>query len=92
MAELDAGVRGVNLTLALDMRTIELRTDSAIVHRWIDDWLNGRVRLRTKAYREMLIRRRVNVIRQLPTELSLDLSVTLVRSSENHADVLTRVK
>ena len=39
----------------------------------------------------MLIRRRVDVIRQLVTELKLVMSVTLVRSSENRADALTRV-
>lgn len=39
----------------------------------------------------MLIRRRVDVMRLLATELSLDLSVTLVQSSENHADVITHV-
>ena len=91
MAELDAAVRGVNLAIAWGMRTIELRTDSATVYRWIDDALSGRARLRTKAHGEMLIRRRVDVIRQLVTELELVLSVTLVRSAENHADALTRV-
>lgn len=53
------------------MRTIELRMDSATVHRWIDDALSGSARLRTKAHGETLIRRRVVVIRQLVTELVL---------------------
>ncbi|XP_045105180.1 uncharacterized protein LOC123500556 [Portunus trituberculatus] len=70
MAELDAAVRGVNLAIAWGMRTIDLRTDSATVYRWIDDALSGRARLRTKAHGEMLIRRRVDVIRQLVTNLS----------------------
>ncbi|XP_045101484.1 uncharacterized protein LOC123498445 [Portunus trituberculatus] len=91
MVELDAAVRGVNLAIAWGMRTIDLRTDSATVYRWIDDALSGRARLRTKAHGEMLIRRRVDVIRQLVTELELVMSVTLVRSSENRADALTRV-
>ncbi|XP_045101323.1 uncharacterized protein LOC123498225 [Portunus trituberculatus] len=91
MAELDAAVRGVNLAIAWGMRTIDLRTDSATVYRWIDDALSGRARLRTKAHGEMLIRRRIDVIRQLVTELELVMSVTLVRSSENRADALTRV-
>ena len=91
MAELDAAIRGVNSAVAWGMRDIELRTDSATVHRWVDDALTGRARLRTKAHGEMLIRRRVDIIRQLASELSLDLSVVLVRSTENRADVLTRV-
>ena len=91
MAELDAAIRGVNLAVAWGMRVIELRTDSATVYRWMDDALTGRARLRTKAHGEMLIRRRVDIIRQLAAELGLDLSVVLIRSAENLADVLTRV-
>ena len=91
MAELDAAVKGVNLAIAWGMRAVELRTDSATVHRWIDDALSGRARLRTKANSEMLIRRRVDLIRQLADEMKLSLTVTLVRSEENRADVLTRV-
>ena len=91
MAELDAAVRGINLAIAWGMQAIELRTDSATVHRWIDDALSGRARLRTKAHGEMLIRRRVDIIRQLVTELELVVCVTLVRSKENRADALTRV-
>lgn len=91
MAELDAIIRGVNLAVAWNMRVIELRTDSATVHRWVDDALTGRARLRTKAHGEMLIRRRVDTIRQLVAELNLSLSVMLVRSADNRADPLTRV-
>lgn len=36
MAELDEAVRGVNLAIAWGMKSIELRTDSATVYRWID--------------------------------------------------------
>ncbi|KAF0289508.1 Intracisternal A-particle Pol-related polyprotein [Amphibalanus amphitrite] len=91
MAELDAAVRGINLALAWDMKTIELKTDSATVHRWVSDALSGRARLRTKAHGEMLIRRRVDVIRQLVAELGISLTVSLVRSSQNRSDTLTRV-
>lgn len=73
MVELDAAVRGANLALAWGTRMIELRTDSATVHCWIDDSLNGCALLRTKAHVEMLIRCHVNVIQQLATELKLDL-------------------
>ena len=91
MAELDAAIRGVNLAVAWNMRMIELRMDLATVHRWVDDALTGRARLRTKAHGEMLIRRRVDTIRQLAAELGLSLSVVLVRSADNRADALTRV-
>ena len=91
MAELDAANRGVNLAVAWGARTIDLRTDSATVHRWLDDAISGRARLRTKAHGELMIRRRVGIICQLVGELRLRLSVTLVRSAENRADALTRV-
>lgn len=91
MAELDAAVRGVNLAIAWGMRNIELKTDSATVHRWVSDALSGRARLRTKAHGEMLIRRRVDVIKQLVAELGISITVSLVRSAQNRADILTRV-
>ena len=91
MAELDAAMRGINLAIAWGMKSVDLRTDSATVHKWIEDALSGRARLRTKAHGEMLIRRRIDVIRQLREELEIKLTVTLVRSAENRADVLTRV-
>ena len=91
MAELDAAVRGVNLAIAWGMREVKLKTDSATVHRWVNDALSGRTRLRTKAQGEMLIRRRVDIIKQLAAEFDLQLSVTLVRSADNKADCLSRV-
>ena len=91
IAELDAAIRGINLAVAWGMKSLDLRTDSVNVHRWISDALTGRARLRTKAQSELLIRRRVGVVKQIVDELSLAVSVTLVRSCENRADSLTRV-
>ena len=91
MAELDAALSGVNMAIAWGILRIDLRTDSATVRKWIDDALSGRSRLRTKAHGEMLIRRRVDVIRELVNEFKLEMTVTLVRSEQNPADALTRV-
>ena len=91
MAELDAALSGVNMAVAWGITTIDLRTDSATVHKWIDDALSGRSRLRTKAHGEMLIRRRIDVIRQLVEEFRLKMTVRLVKSADNPADALTRV-
>lgn len=41
MAELDAAIRGINLSVAWGMKTVELRTDSEHVDWWIDDALCG---------------------------------------------------
>ena len=91
MAELDAALRGLNLAIAWKMTVIELRTDSFTVHRWIADAISGRTRLRTKAHGEMLLRRRVDTIRQLVEELKISLTVTLVRSAENKAHCISCV-
>ncbi|XP_037082439.1 uncharacterized protein LOC119103095 [Pollicipes pollicipes] len=88
---INMAVCGINQAIAWGMEIVDLRTGSATVHRWIDDVLSGRARLRTKAHGEMLIRRRIDVIRQLVDELSLTLTVALVRTDENLADTLTLV-
>ncbi|KFD62555.1 hypothetical protein M514_09040 [Trichuris suis] len=43
MAELDAVIKGLNLAIAWRMRTIELMTDSAAVHRWLSDGLSAKL-------------------------------------------------
>ena len=91
MAKLDAMVCGVNLAIVWGMKTVHLKTDSATVHRWVQDALTGRTRLRTRARGEMLIRRRVDLIRWLREELELDITIQLVPSAHNRADKLTRV-
>ncbi|KFD72888.1 hypothetical protein M514_14792 [Trichuris suis] len=59
MAEVDAAIKGLNLALSWNMKTVELMTDSSTVFRWISNGLSGRTRLKTKAANEMLIRRRI---------------------------------
>ena len=91
MAELDALIKGLNLVLAWHAKKVEIKTDSMAVYQWISDGLTGKSRLKTKAANEMLIRRRVAIVTALVEEYGLDVSVSLVPSNENKADVLTRV-
>ena len=91
MAELDAVLKGLNLALVWGMTTVDVMTDSATVHRWIEDGLTGKSRLKTKASNEMLIRRRVDVVMELVKEYGLKMTVTLIPSARNKADVMTRV-
>ena len=91
MAELDAVLKGLNVALSWGMTTVKVMTDSATVHRWIEDGLTGRNRLRTRAANEMLIRRRVDVVMSLVKEYGLEMTVALVPSARNKADVMTRV-
>lgn len=48
IAEMDAAVRGVKMATAWGMKIIELRTDSATIHRCTEDAFSGRAHLRTK--------------------------------------------
>ena len=91
MAEQDAVIKGVNAALAWKLKTLHVRTDSLTVYHWILNALSGKVRLKTKASSEMLIRRRVDTIKALVDEYGLALDIKLVRSECNRADVLTRV-
>uniref|UniRef100_A0A5S6QMC4 RNase H domain-containing protein n=1 Tax=Trichuris muris TaxID=70415 RepID=A0A5S6QMC4_TRIMR len=91
MAELDAVIRGLNLALAWGLEDLEILTDSATVHRWVSDGVSGKARLSTEAAGEMLIRRRISTVQSLVEEYSLQVVVSLVKSAENKADILTRV-
>ena len=91
LAELDAVVRGINLSLSWDLRKVTVMTDSRTVYHWLTDALSGRARIKTKAASEMLIRRRLETVKSLSEEYSLQLYVEFVPSEENRADALTRV-
>ena len=56
-AELNAALKGINLTLQWEVTVLHLVTDSACVHWWISDTLTGIARVNTRAAGEMLVRR-----------------------------------
>ena len=91
MVELDAVKKCVNAALEWKLKKLHVRTDSLAVYHWISNALSGKVRLKTKASSEMLIRRRVDTIKALVDEYGLILDIELVRSECNRADALTRV-
>ena len=91
LAELDAIIKGINLAILWKTTILYLFTDSACVQKWISDALTGKARVRTKAENEMLIRRRLDTIIKLVKEYALSMNVSLVKSSQNKADRLTRV-
>ena len=86
MAELDTVLRGVNLALAWKLNKLLLFTDSVMVFHWITDALTGKSRLRSKASAELLIRRRVNLFRELVNDYNMDVNVNLISSKDNLAD------
>ena len=92
IAELEAVVRGVNLALKWGLREIEVVTDSATVCGWVRLMLSEEKRIKTKGAAEILVKRRIGVLKELIDDLQLALTITLVPSERNKADVLTRVK
>ena len=62
LAELDAPVKGLNLTLQWQARTVHLHTDSMCIYYWLTDALTGRAQVRTKAESRMLVRRRLTIL------------------------------
>jgi hypothetical protein len=90
-SELDAAIRGINLALLWGRRELTLITDSATVHGWLQSVVNCTHNVKTRALSEVLIRRRLDTVRDLITELRLVLKVRLVPSVSNLADRLTRV-
>ena len=89
--ELDAAIRGINLALLWGRRKLTLITDSATVHGWLQAVVNKTHNVKTRALGEVLIRRRLDTLRDVIAEEQLDIDVRLVRSADNLADRLTRV-
>jgi len=91
VAELEAVLKGINMCVNWGLRDVTVMTDSATVEGWVKVTLSGERRVRTKGAAEILIKRRLGVLRSLVEELDLRLEIKLVRSAENKADGLTRV-
>ena len=91
IAELDAVVRGVNLSLKWGLQSVEVITDSATVKRWMSSALEGNCRVKIAGMSELLVRRRLGLFKELVDSFSMTVSIRLVESKKNRADILTRV-
>ena len=91
VAELDAVIQGINLAIRWNLEIVEVVTDSATVRGWMTSVLTGSHRVRTHGLAEMLIKRRLALVAELIEAYSLSVSIRLVPSENNKADVLTRV-
>ena len=92
VAELEAVLKGINLALKWGMKSLELKTDSATVHSWVTAVITEEKRVHTKGISEMVVKRRLGIIKDLISEFGLTVRVGLVASAKNVADGLTRVK
>ena len=91
LAELNAVIKGVNVAMKWGAKDIVIKTDSAAVHAWMSSILKRDKRIRVSGLSEMLVKRRLSLLVELLEEYQVNWDVTLVPSSENKADVLTRV-
>ena len=91
LAELDAVIKGVNLALKWNVKQLEIVTDSATVHGWLTSTFCDTHRIHTQGMCEMLVKRRLKVIKALCDEYGVAPKVVWVESKRNVADGLTRV-
>ena len=91
VAELEAVLKGINMCVNWGLKDIVVHTDSATVQGWLKITMTGERRVKTKGAAEILVKRRLGIFKSLIDELQLRVEVRLVKSSENKADVLTRV-
>ena len=90
-SELEAVIRGLNLAVQWCYKTINVMTDSSNVFSWLQNTINKTKNVKTRALEGLLIRRRLGAIAELIQEENLSVTVKLVKSCENKADVLTRI-
>ena len=91
LAELDAMMKGLNLTLQWQARIVHLHTDSECIYHWLTNALMGRARVRTKAASKMLVQKRLTILQQLIREYGLKVDVTFIALEQNLTDEQTRV-
>jgi ribonuclease HI len=91
VAELEAVGRGINLAIAWKFEELTVATDSRTVVSWLDNTVEAHERVRTKSAGEMLIKRRLQVIKQVISEYGLAVKVVFVPTVANKADKMTRV-
>ena len=91
VAELEVIIRGINLAIKWEVTDVEVITDSATVRGWLESVFSSSHKARVHGIAEMLVKRRMGILWELVSEFGLNPRVTLVPSSQNKADVLTRV-
>ncbi|XP_076043782.1 uncharacterized protein LOC143026883 [Oratosquilla oratoria] len=88
VSELNTAIKGVNLVLKWGLREIEIRTVAGLMN----SVLMVEKRVSTKGAAEVLVKRRLGILRELIDEFGMKIRVTEVLSGINKADALTRVK
>ena len=71
---------------------MEVRIDLATVLNWVKSIVEESRRIRTKGAGEMIIKQRLEILRQLIAEFGLQMKAVFLPSEKNKVDVLTQVK
>ena len=91
LAELNAVIKGVNLSMKWGAKNIAIMTDSAAVHSWMSSMLKRDKRIRVSGLSEMLVKRRLSILLETLEAYDVQWGVSLVSTTKNKADVLMRV-
>ena len=92
VAELEAAMRALNMAVKWGFSDIEITTDSSTVAGWLKNMLSAERRIQTRGASEMVIKRRLGTFKNVVEEFGLNVTITLVPTTKNRADVLTRVR
>ena len=65
VAELEVVLKGINLALKWELKTIELKTDSATVNGWMNTVITEEKRVCTKGAAEMVVKQRLGILKDL---------------------------
>lgn len=90
-AELDAVIRGLNMALRWGRRDILIMTDSSTVYGWLQAIIKKTHNVKTRSLSEIVIRRRLDILKDILSDEMMKIDVKWVRSTENKADKLTRI-
>ena len=91
IAELESVIKGVNLALKWKFSKIDVLTDSATVYGWMTSVLTNSHKPKICGLSEMLVKRRLQLLKELRDTYDMELNIHLIKSAENKADALTRV-
>jgi len=90
-SELDAAMKGLNLASRWGNKSLILRTDSRTVYGWLKAIVEGTHNIKTHAMGEIVIKRRLQEIKEAIEIMKVSLQIELVKSEQNKADILTRL-
>lgn len=74
------------MALKFDLKNIERMTDSDTVLRWMKCMLECDSRIKAAGMSEMIIKRRLSILKELVCELRLTILVVFVPSEKNEVE------